>query len=69
MNTLPRLRTGDLVRYDGQACRVVHVNDCAAVIAITKPARQFITRFDKRVSIQPKPQLVRISPNSEIQIL
>jgi hypothetical protein len=64
-----RLRAGDLVRYAGQPCNVVRVNDCAAVVAVKKPAREFTTLFGVRVRIQPKPALVRISPQSEITIL
>ena len=70
MTTHPfRLRAGDLVQLDGQPCPVVRVNDCAAVVAVTRPAREFITLLGKRVRFQPKPALVRISPNSEIPIL
>ena len=70
MNTTPfRLRAGDLIRYAGQPCRVLRVNDCAAVVAVTKPARSFTTLFGKRVTIQPSPALARISPNSETEIL
>jgi hypothetical protein len=64
-----RLRAGDVVRYGGQHCPVIRVSECAAVIAITKPAREFTTLFGVRVSIKPKPALVRLSPNSEIPIL
>ena len=64
-----RLRAGDLIRYEGQPCRVLRVNDCAAVVAITKAAREFTTLFGVRVRIQPKPGLVRISANSETEIL
>jgi len=70
MITTPfRLRAGDTIRYDGKPCRVVRVNDCAAVVAVTKPPREFTTLFGLRVRIQPKPALVRISPNSETEIL
>ena len=69
MTSTFRLRAGDLIAYAGQSCRVVRVSESSAVVAITKPAREFVTRFDVRVRIQPKPALVRISPNSEIPIL
>ena len=70
MNSTPyRLRAGDIIRYDGKPCRVVRVTDCAAVVAVTKPARTFTTLAGKTVTLQPGPALVRISPNSEIQIL
>ncbi len=64
-----RLRAGDLIRYDGKPCRVLRVTDASAVVAVTKPAREFTTLFGARVRIQPKPALVRISPNSEVPIL
>ena len=64
-----RLRAGDLIAYAGQSCRVVRVTDSSAVVAIARPPREFTTRFDVRVRIQPKPALIRISPNSEVPIL
>ena len=64
-----RLRAGDLIQFDGQKCRVVRVTDSSAVVAVTRPPRDFTTLFGVRVHIQPKPALVRISPNSEIPIL
>lgn len=70
MKTIPyRLRAGDVIRYEGKACRVIRVNDCAAVVAVTKPARTFTTLAGKTITLQPSPALVRISPNSETEIL
>ena len=69
MNNPFRLRAGDFVRYGGQCCPVLRVSDCAAVIAMTKPPREFTTLWGVRVTIQPKPALVRISPQSEIPII
>ena len=69
MNNSYRLRAGDVIRFEGKPCRVVRVNDCAAVVAVTKQPREFTTLFGVRVRIQPKPALVRISPNSETEIL
>ena len=69
MNDSFRLRVGDVIRFEGKPCRVVRVNDCAAVVAVTKPPREFTTACGVRVRIQPKAALVRISPNSEIEIL
>lgn len=70
MNNHPsRLRAGDVILLDGQRCPVVRVTDCAAVVAVAQPAREFTTLFGKRVRVQPKPALVRISPNSETPIL
>ena len=64
-----RLRTGDTIRLNGQPCRVVRVNDCATVVAVARPPREFTTLCGGRVRLQPKPALVRISPNSEVAIL
>jgi hypothetical protein len=64
-----RLRAGDVIQLDGQPCRVIRVTDCSAVVAVTKPPREFTTLCGVRVRIQPKPGLVRISPDSEVPIL
>ncbi len=64
-----RLQAGQTVSFEGRPCSVVRVSDCAAVIAVNKPAKEFTTLFGVRVHIQPKPALVRISANSEIPIL
>lgn len=64
-----RLRAGDLIQYEGQECPVIHVSDCAAVVAMEQAPREFSTIFGKRVCIQPKPRLVRISSNSLVPIL
>ena len=69
MTTYFRLRAGDLITYEGQTCRVVSVSDSSAVVAVTRPPRTFTTLFGVAVHIQPKPALVRISPNSEVPIL
>ena len=64
-----RLRAGDVVLYEGRACPVMRVGDCAAVIAVNKPAKQFTTIWGVTVRIKPKPALVRISSNSLCPIL
>jgi hypothetical protein len=64
-----RLRDGDTVQLDGQPCKVVRVTDCSAVVAVTRPPREFTTLSGVVVKLQPKPVLVRISPQSEIPIL
>ena len=70
MNSFPfRLRAGDLIEWHGQPCAVLRVSECCAVVAVAKPRREFTTIFGKRVSIQPKPALLRISPDSELPIL
>jgi hypothetical protein len=61
---LPRLRAGDVILLDRQECHVLRVTDCSAVVAVPRPARSFTTTFGKQVSLQPKPALVRISPDS-----
>jgi len=69
MTTLYHLRAGDLIEYAGQRCRVLRVSDSAAVVEVAQPPRTITPRFSKPVTIQPKPKLERISPNSEIPIL
>lgn len=64
-----RLRGGDVIQYDGKLCRVVSVNECAAVLVMNRPVRRFTTRFDRPVCFQPRPALVRISPQSEVPVL
>jgi hypothetical protein len=64
-----RLRAGDIFLLDSRLCRVIRVNDCAAVVIMNRPVREFKTRFDKPVRFQPPPARFYISPNSEIQIL
>jgi hypothetical protein len=64
-----RLRAGDVVLFENQPCPVLRVGDCAAVIAVAKPPKEFTTLFGVHVRIQPKPAQVRISSNSECPIL
>ena len=64
-----RLRAGDVFRFNDRLCRVVRVNECAAVIIMNQPVRYFKTRFDKPVRFQPPPAMFRISPQSEVTIL
>ena len=64
-----RLHAGDVIRFDGKLCRVIRVNECAAVIIMNRPFRDFKTRFDKPVRFQPPPAMFRISPQSEVEIL
>jgi len=33
-----RLHAGDVIRYDGRLCRVLRVNECAAVVLMNRPA-------------------------------
>ena len=64
-----RLRAGDVIRFNDRLCLVVRVNECAAVVIMNQPVRNFKTRFDKPVRFQPPPKLFRISPQSEVPIL
>ena len=59
------LRPGDFVEYAGQRCRVVRVSESAAVVAVIQKPRTITPRFGKPVTIQPRPKLERISPNSD----
>ena len=64
-----RLHAGDVIRFDGRLCRVLRVNECAAVVLMNRPVREFQTRFDKLVRFTSPPALFRISPQSEVEIL
>jgi hypothetical protein len=64
-----RLRANDVIRVDGKLCWIIRVNECAAVVLMNRPVREFSTRFDKHVRIQPSPVTFRISPNTETEIL
>jgi hypothetical protein len=64
-----RLQAGDVFRFDNRLCRVLRVNECAAVVLINRPVRNFKTRFDKPVRFHPPPATFRISPSSEVEIL
>ena len=64
-----RLHAGDVIRYDNRLCRVIRVSECAAVVIMNQPAREFKTRFDRPVRFCPPPATFRISPNAETEIL
>ena len=64
-----RLHAGDVILYPDRLCRVVRVNECAAVVIMNRPPREFKTRFDKPVCFQPPPAMFRISPRSDVEIL
>ena len=64
-----RLRVNDVIRIDGKIGRIIRVNECSAVVLLNQPKREFKTRFDKEVRFQPPPITVRISPNSEVEVL
>ena len=64
-----RLRPNDLLRIDRRLCRVLRVTECAAVVLMNPPRREFMTRFDKRVRFQPSPVTFYISADSETEIL
>jgi hypothetical protein len=58
-----------VIEMDGKPCPIVRVTECAAVVAVAQAWREFTTLAGKRVQLQPAPKLVRISPNSECEIL
>ena len=64
-----RLHVNDVIRIDGRIGRVIRVSECSAVVLMNRPAREFKTRFDKEVQFQPPPVTVRISANSEVEVL
>ncbi len=69
MTNIFTLRAGDIVEYAGQPCQVLRVSESAAVVAVVQKKRTITPRSGKPVTIQPKPKLAWISPNSEIPIL
>ena len=64
-----RLHAGDVIRYENRLCRVLRVTECAAVVLMNRPTREFKTRFDRAVRFTPPPTTFRISPNAETEIL
>ena len=64
-----RLRVNDYVRIEGKLGRVIRVTECAAVVLVNRPPREFTTLFDKHVRFRQSPAIVRIGSNSEIEIL
>ena len=64
-----RLHAGDVIRLNNRLCRIVRVNECAAVVIMNRPVREFKTRFDKPVRFTPPPATFRISSQSEVEIL
>ena len=63
------LTPGDVIKFDRRLCRVIRVNDCAAVVLMNRPVKQFKTRFDRAVRFQPPPAVFRISSQSEVEVL
>ena len=64
-----RLRANDVIRIGGRLGRVIRVTECAAVVVMNRPAREFVTRFDQHVRLQPSPIIFRIAANSEAEIV
>jgi hypothetical protein len=64
-----RLRANDVIRLGGKLGWIIRVNECAAVVLMNRPIREFSTRFDKPVRFQPPPVMFRIGANSEVEIL
>jgi hypothetical protein len=64
-----RIRANDVIRVNGRLALVIRVTECAAVVVMNGHTRQFTTRFDKHVRFRTSPVLVRISANSETEIL
>ena len=69
MNSIYTLRAGDVIRYAGQNCQVLRVTESSAVVAVVQKPRTIAPRFGRPVTIQPKPKIEHISPNSELPIL
>jgi len=64
-----KLHAGDIFRFEDRLCRVIRVNYSSAVVIMNRPVRDFKTRFDKPVRIQPPPKRFYISPDSEVTVL
>jgi hypothetical protein len=64
-----RLRANDVIRIRDRLGRIIRVTESAAVVVMNRPAREFVTRFDKRVRLQPSPIIFRIAANSEAEIV
>lgn len=64
-----RLRVNDVIDVDGRLGLIIRVTECAAVVLVKRSVREFKTRFDKPVRLQPSPITFRISANSETEIL
>jgi hypothetical protein len=64
-----RLHAGDVIRLNNRLCRVIRVTECAAVVIMNRPVREFKTLFDKPVCFRPRPAIVRIDSNSETPVL
>jgi hypothetical protein len=69
MTNIYTLRAGDVVEYAGQPCQVIRVTESAAVVAVVQKPRTITPRFGKPVTIQPAPNLERISATSALPIL
>ena len=64
-----RLHVNDIVRIEGKLGRVIRVTECAAVVLVNRPPREFTTLFDKHVRFRQSSKIVRIAANSDIEIL
>ena len=64
-----RLHAGDVIRCENRLCRVLRVNECAAVVLMNRPEKVIETRFRGTVRFIPPPAMFRISPNAECEIL
>jgi len=64
-----RLRVNDLIRVDDRLGLIIRVTESAAVVLVNRKVREFKTRFDKHVRLQPSPVTFRISPNTETEVL
>jgi hypothetical protein len=64
-----RLAVGDVFQIDNRLCRVLRVNECAAVVLMNRPEKVIETRFRGTVRFTPPPAMFRISPNAECEIL
>jgi hypothetical protein len=64
-----RLRVNDIIRVEERLGLIIRVTECSAVVLVNRRPRQFKTRFDKEVRLQPAPKVFRISPNAGSEIV
>ena len=64
-----RLRVNDIIHVDNRLGLIIRITESAAVVLVNRRVREFKTRFDKPVRFFQPPKTIRISPDSEVEIL
>jgi len=69
-STLARLQPSMLVRFAGEVCRVVYVNECRArMLPVAKRTVTVQTSGGKRVQFQRQENGHNISPESDVEVV